>query len=521
MCIVMKTNSLSRSSYKVILLALAAASLSSCATLQGYKDKIVPEKTQASIDLPQSPSVSGAAPNTRWAEAAPADLPRTDWIAGFNDPVLNGLVQQALSANTDIRFAAERYRAALARLNVSEAELLPTVSASSRVSRTEYGSEFISDSSSLSGGLSANWEFDLWGRIRDGVESSGLEASASKADFAGARLAIAARVTQNWFDLIEARLLAELSERDVETQARALRLTTRRFEGGVTESSDVRLARSTLANSEALRASRLQRQAALARSLEVILREYPDQTLTAAADLPALPRLSGAAGPAYVLRHRPDLLAAERRLTAAGLEVDAARKALLPRLNFDGSTTLSGSALNNIFDIDALIGSLASGLTAPIFQGGRLKANVAQQEALLRQQVENYAGIALDAYLEVENALDADRRLAEREAALRVSLNEAIKAEERLELRYTEGLASILRLLDSQSRRISAESQLISARKERLANRVRLHVALGGGDITQTAVLPDADTSVLPRLTSVQTPAPQTAAPQTTVPAGI
>jgi NodT family efflux transporter outer membrane factor (OMF) lipoprotein len=476
--------------------------LSSCATLQGYKDKLTPEKTQALAAAPEAPSIDGEAPNSRWVEAAPADLPRTDWVAGFNDGALSRLVDQALAANTDIRLAAERYRAALARLNISEAELLPRVSASARVSRTENGNEFIRDRTGLSGGLSADWEYDLWGRIRDGINSSELEASASKADFAGARLAIAARVTQSWFDLIEARLLTELSERDVETLARALRLTARRFEGGVTGSSDVRLARSSLANAQALLASRQQRQSALARSLEVLLREYPSESLVAAADLPQLPALSGAAGPAFVLRHRPDLLAAESRLSAAGLEVDAARKALLPRLSFDGGTNLSGTALNNIFDFDAIIASLAAGLTAPIFQGGRLKANIAQQEALLRQQIENYAGTALDAYLEVENALDAERRLAQREAALRVSLEEAIKAEERLELRYAEGLASILRLLDSQSRRISAESQLISARKERLANRVRLHVALGGGDITETAALPALQASIVPTLTA-------------------
>jgi len=179
-------------------------------------------------------------------------------------------------------------------------------------------------------------------------------------------------------------------------------------------------------------------------------------------------------------------------MQAAGLQVDVARKALLPSLSFNGGLNLAGSALNNIFDLDRLVADIAGGLTAPIFQGGRLKANVAQQEALMRQQLESYAGTALGAYLEVENALDADARLAEREAALRRSLNEALKAEERLELRYTEGLTTILQLLDSQSRRLNAESQLISARKERLANRVRLHVALGGGDITQTAILPDA-----------------------------
>ena len=134
-----------------------------------------------------------------------------------------------------------------------------------------------------------------------------------------------------------------------------------------------------------------------------------------------------------------------------------------------------------LFDINSLIASIAGGLTAPIFQGGRLKGNIAQQEAILRQQLESYAGTALNAYLEVENALDAEGRLAEREVALRISLNESQEAENRLELRYTEGLATILQLLDAQSRRISAEGQLISARKERLANRVRMHVALGGG----------------------------------------
>jgi len=340
--------------------------------------------------------------------------------------------------------------------------------------------------------VNASWEYDLWGRIRDGVQSADLEAAASKADYAGVRLAIAAQVTQNWFNLIEARLLSELSAREVETQARALRLTTRRFEGGVTGSSDVRLARSALANAQAVQASRQQTQSRLARSLEVLLREYPDESLAASADLPRLPELTGAGGPAYVLRHRPDILAAERRMQAAGLQVDIARKALLPSLSFDGGLNLAGSALNNIFDLDRLVADIAGGLTAPIFQGGRLKANVNQQEAILRQQLESYAGLALDAYLEVENALDADKRLSEREAALRVSLEEALKAEERLELRYTEGLTTILQLLDSQSRRLNAESQLISARKERLANRVRLHVALGGGDITQTAVLPTA-----------------------------
>ena len=330
-------------------------------------------------------------------------------------------------------------------------------------------------------GVSATWEADLWGRIRDGINASNFEVGASQADFAGARLSIAGQVSQAWFDLIEARLLTELSQRDLETQERALRLTQRRFEGGVTGSSDVRLARSSVANAKALQASREQRLSAITRQLEVFLRRYPAEEIQAAADLPDLPLLSGAGTPGYVLRKRPDILAIEQRLKAQGLQIDIARKNLLPSFSLRGTTSLGATSFADLLDIDALVMRLVANAGMPIFQGGRIKANIKQQEALLRQQLETYAGAALTAYLEVENALDAEQRLLEREVALRTSLEEARKAESRLELRYTEGLATILQLLDAQTRRLSAEGQLIGARKERLANRVRMHVALGGG----------------------------------------
>ena len=128
--------------------------------------------------------------------------------------------------------------------------------------------------------------------------------------------------------------------------------------------------------------------------------------------------------------------------------------------------------------------TLVSNFSAPLYQGGRLRADIKQQEAIMKEQLEIYAGVALNAYLEVENSLDAEQRLLDQEMALRTSLNEAIKAEERLEIRYKEGLATILQLLDAQSRRISAEGQLISARKERLSNRCLLYTSPSPRDAT-------------------------------------
>ncbi len=441
---------------------------------------IKPAQTAVVVDVPPAPT-NAQTNKSKWVEPSPDRLPTTDWIAGFNDPVLDTLVAEALTANANVRAAAARLAAAEAGAASSRSGLYPSVNVSGNASRTESANSLIPGNTSLSLGGGVSWEMDMWGRIRDGANAGDLEAQASNADYAGTRLSIAGRTTQTWFNLIEARLLNDLAQRNVQTQERALRLTKRRFDGGVSGSSDYRLARSALANSQATLAFRQQNEAAITRSLETLLRRYPEDAIQARADLPMLPPLTGAGTPDEIFLRRPDLLAAERRMQAAGLQVDIAKKNLLPRLTLTGNTSTGGNSLGRLFSIESLIGSIAGGLTAPVFQGGALKANVARNDALLRAQLETYADTALNAYREVENALDAEELLGVREDALAVSLDEAQKAEERLEQRFSEGLASILQLLDAQSRRINTEGQLISARKERLANRVRLHLALGGG----------------------------------------
>lgn len=450
--------------------------LSACATLEGFKADLTPQATEVV-------KAATLAPDNRWVEPVISAMPSTDWVSDFSDPILNALVAEALSANTDISAQQASFEAALARIKISDADRKPSVSGSAGLSRTENVNDLLTDRTSFSNGVNASWEADLFGRIKDQVGSSEYSALASGADLASVRLAIAGRVVQNWFDVLESRLLTELSERDVETQERAERLTLRRFEGGITGSSDVRLARSSVANAKALQASRRQRLAQSTRALEVLLRRYPENALQSGTDLPPLPTLPGVGVPSEILQSRPDLIAADFRLAAAGLDVDVAKKNLLPRLTLDGGLNASATSFSDFFDIDSLIANIGAGLTAPIFQGGRLKANVELQEAFLRQQLKQYTGSVLVAYGEVENALNAERFLTQQVNALQTALEEALKAEERLEIRYTEGLATILQLLDAQSRRISSEGQLISARSERLDNRVRLYLALGGGDV--------------------------------------
>ncbi len=457
-----------------LLLGVAVMSLTACQTIGGLKPE--PTVVDVQAEVPVKPD---------WVEPAPDELPSTDWVGDFGSDELLNVVNVALERNTTIGQRVAQLDQALSRIQTSRAGLLPSLNFSGSASRSAGGTNAIGQSNpgfeSYSLSLGASWEADLFGRVRDQVNSAELGAAASSADVAATRLSIAGQVSQGWFNIIQADLLVDLSNRDIETQERALRLTQRRFENGIAGASDVRLARSSVANAEALLALRLQNRDALIRSLKTLLRDYPDAEMEIPSDLPLLPVLEGVSTPSYVLQRRPDVLAAERRIAAAGLDVDAARKALYPSLTFTGSLGENTATVSDLFDLTDFASRIAANIAAPIFDGGRIRSQIDGQEAVLRQQVETYVGTVLSAFQEVENALDAEGRLAERESALRVSLNEAQEAENRLEERYVEGLATILQLLDAQSRRISAEGQLINARTERLNNRVRMHVALGGG----------------------------------------
>ncbi len=409
----------------------------------------------------------------------------TDWLARFDDPWLDALVAEALAYNANLNQTAARLDAALATADSAAASFWPafTFSLDAIRSRTPANPPLVPDTtyaSTLSANLTASWEVDVWGRVRDRARAAGAEADASAADFEGARLSIAAATARAWFTLLEARLQRELTERDVENRARVLRLVERRYASGLSASVDVRLSRSELAGRQATLQQRRQFERESARALELLMGRYPDASLGYDMPLPALPVLDGAGAPVELLARRPDLQAAERRLEAAGLRAEDARKALLPRLTVTGSLSNQQNEIADLFDTERMAGNLIAGLVQPLFQGGRLIADAQAARARAVDALYGYLNSALAAFQEVENALAAEALLAAREAALKVSLENAIAAERLTERDYAAGLTTIFNLLDAQSRRISAESALISVNRERLTNRIALYLAVAG-----------------------------------------
>lgn len=445
---------------RLLLLAAVSLTATSCAST---------DLTQGSAALPAAGSV--------WSGPVEAGPLPVDWVATFNDPRLGELVAEAQRANPSVAAAAARFDAARASARAANSSRLPSIGASGDATRTETnaggGNGFGAD-------LSVSWEADVWGRLSDRARAGMAEADASGADLAAARLSLAAQVAKAWFSLLEARLQTDLAARDVEAKERSLSFVERRFEAGVSRSSDVRTFRSALASSRASLAARQGVEADAARALEILLGRYPSNTIAHDNDLPTLGDLAGVGQPADLLVRRPDILAAEARLNASGYRASEARRALLPRLSFTGRSGTGGGELGDLLDADTLVTNLIGSLTAPIWSGGALRAERDRAEAAARAQLHTYVSTVLTAWREAEDAIYADALLEARLAAQLEAFEQAAAAEGLVERQYRSGLATIFELLDAQSRRISAESLLISARRARATNRVDIYLALGG-----------------------------------------
>lgn len=471
-----------------ILLA-GTAILAACASSPAKLSGLAGEPVEFFAQAPDAPS--------EWAASGVAGkAPKGDWLAQFNDPVMLSLVSEALTNNPTLKSRASAVRAAEAATRTARSSGRPSLDASVSAGETSTGFATTSGSDRTNSevygvGLDASWELDLWGRIRASVNAAQADYTASEADLAAAELSLAAQTAIAWINLNDALAQEHVAEQTYDARDRVRLLTERRFQRGVADALDVRTARSALANAEATIAARRQITGETARYLETLLGRYPAAEIAASAELPALGPLQPEGNPALLLSRRPDIAASEARIEAAGMRAEAARLAMLPALRLTGGVSTSQAEFADAFDPELIAARLVGSLIAPIFTGGRLDAQrdaaVAQAEAA----VANYVSTTLSAWSEVENALAADEYLSVQEQAQARALEEARAAEDLALRNYTtSGSVTIFNLIDAQTRRLTAESQLISVRANRATNRISYHLALGGGLPVLTASTP-------------------------------
>lgn len=468
-------------SFLLVSTAILAACTSSPAQLPGLDGN----RNEIFAVAPEAPD--------EWAALGVSGVaPAGDWLSQFNDPTIENLVTEALENSPTLASRAALVRAAEASTRTARSQRLPSVDGSISAGMTSTGFETLSGFDRTTDGLyglgvDASWEADLWNRLGKGIRAADADLAASQADLAAAELSVAAQTAIAWINLNAALAQESVAVQTYEARDRVRILTERRFQRGLAEALDVRTARSALAGAEASIAQRRQFSGEAARRLEILLGRYPSTEIEAPAGLPILDDLVSQGSPMLLLSRRPDIASLEANIVAAGLRAEQARLAMLPALRLTGSVSTTETEFADIVDPDRIAARLVASLVQPLFTGGRLDAQrdaaIAQAEATIA----NYASAALSAWGEVEDALSADTFLAQQEDAQMRALEEARLAEELAERQYTSGTITVFNLIDAQTRRLTAESQLVSARANRATNRISYHLALGGGLPVQTA----------------------------------
>jgi len=402
----------------------------------------------------------------------------------FQSSELNHYLTRALANNPDLRASAARLEEAGFNTRRSRAALLPDLTANSSATRSRNNSAGAGfnagafQSTRYSATLDSRWEIDVWGRIKAGVNAAASNEAAAAADYAAARQSIAAQTAQAYFSLVETTRRLALVKRQRKSFQETFQLVDRRFENGTGNFGDVSLAKTDVKNTDArieqLKNSRDQ----AARLLATLTGSYPHSEQTAA-NWPTLQRRVPAGIPSSLLRRRPDIHAAYQRIRAADANITVAHANCFPSFSLTARAGQQTSRLKDLIDPGFTIWSLAGNLTAPLLDGGNLRAQLGAANSRAKQAIANYESTVLTALREVEDALGSEVYLARQESATREALKAARAAESRVLRNYESGLVEILTLLDTQRRSFATEEALIGIRSLRFQNRVNLTLALG------------------------------------------
>ncbi|MBU8871755.1 MAG: efflux transporter outer membrane subunit [Gemmatimonadales bacterium] len=492
--------------------------LSGCATGPNYV------RPELGADVPEQWSAqTAAAPDqaSSLGDALSSESGSSDgswrWWEAFGDPNLNDLVVEALAHNHDLDAATSRVLEAQAMLGGSKSALYPALDLGAAAARSKASSDLTSplfspynNNFSVTG--TVRWEADLWGKLRRGKEASTATLLASEQDRRAFAQILIANVTLTWLQVKELQLQVDLNERTVANLTEHLATVSDRYQRGLVSALDLRLVRQNLASTQAAGPSLRQELVAARRRLEILAGRYPTGSILSglgqdeSSHLISLAHRLGPVPtglPGELLERRPDLLAAEARLHAATAGIGQAKAALYPRISLTAEGGSKTNELANLFTSPTEAWSLVSNLFMPILNRGATQAQIKAAEARAKQTVASYRSSVLQAFAEVENALDQDRHLALQENFLVDSVEQARNSLVLAEDRYARGLDNLLITLDTQRRLYSAESQFLSVQRSRCAARVSLILALGGpwSDVTNetqtasTETIPHSDSN--------------------------
>ncbi len=425
---------------------------------------------------------TGLQPPAQWNQAADSSVwPEARWWTQYDTPQLSRLMAQARAGNLDLASAATRLLQADAQLRQTGATLLPSVDGSASGRRGGNSGDG-NVSSGFNASLNASYEIDFWGRNRAAVEAAAANLNASRYDLEALAITTDASVARSWFQLVENQARLQLARDNLAAAEQVLNIVEARYRFGADDSLAVSQQRALVAQLRANLPALEQQTLQLRNSLALLLGQGPDFVPGA---LPAMTDITvpepGAGLPSELLNRRPDIRASEQRLLAANANLTAARAALYPSIQLTGSYGAQSSALSDLVSNPLNPWSLAAGLTQPIFDGGRLRAQVEISEASQQEALIGYQRAILDALIDADTALGALQQARRQYQLQQAATAESELAFELAQARYKAGAIDLQNLLDTQRSYFQSQDSLVQQRAAWLLATVDLYRALGGG----------------------------------------
>jgi multidrug efflux system outer membrane protein len=427
------------------------------------------------------------------AKPVPDDIV-TFW-RGFNDPVLDALMERAMVANGDVRIAQARLQESRALQGEIDAQSRPTTSIDTSATRsvqpitqqpgvsrgdrtgTVYDASFI-----------ANWELDFFGRYRRSSEAAAARVEASEAGLGAAHTAVAAEVARNYLELRGRQQLQQVTEASLVNQREVLRITEARLAAGRGTQFDVERALALVASTEAALPAL---QAALERSvfrLATLTAQPPRallEQLSSPAPLPGLPVTDlstlPVGTPAQWLQRRPDVISAERQLAASTADIGVATSDLFPRVSLSGLLGLNAASLGDLGKGASQLYSLGVGMTWTPYDFGRIQSRIAATEARTQASLAIYEQTVAVALEETEAAFSGFNRNAQRVETLDRAVRSAEAASRLARLRYDAGVTDFLAVLDAEREALTSRDLFVQAQTTSATSLVAVYRALGGG----------------------------------------
>ena len=443
-----------------------------------------PDYERPSVEIPAAYKEAGT-----WTPAAPKDeADRGAWWSIYHDTLLDELEKQVDISNQNLKSYEAAWRAAKAAVDESGASLFPTLSLDGSGTRSGKGSPSTAKNA-ISSNASAAWDIDVWGRIRRGVEGDEASAEASAADLASARLSAQADLATNYFNLrIQDELIRTLNA-TVRADSEALKIAKNKYEAGLVAKTDVLSAETSLQTAQSSIITAQIKRAQLEHAIAVLIGKAPaTYSLTPSlykANTPTIP----VAVPSTLLERRPDIAAAERRVTAANAQIGVKTAAWYPSLSLSASYGYSAQLFSKLIQASNSLWSVGPTVAATLFDGGARSASIRGAEASYDQAVADYRQTVLTAFKDVEDELVALSSLTRQEHIEKAALD-AARASLKLTMnQYKAGTIDYNSILVAQTTALAREQSALTVTANKLTASVSLIRAMGGGWNDQTKEL--------------------------------